>query len=358
MNQTNPDLNRKLLSWYEKSHRRLPWRETRDPYRIWVSEVMLQQTTVPAVLPYYKKWFTLFPNLRSLAGAPRRSVLKAWQGLGYYARARHLHEAAKLIVQKHGGRIPREEQVLIRLPGFGPYTTAAVLSLAFHKPAPLVDSNVRRVLMRLLGMRGEAGPRHDARLLEFLRRHLPSESPGLFNQAWMEMGALVCRPRNPFCLSCPLTDFCAAYRAGEQEIIPKPKKRSYRTIEAVVAVISKKGKYLIQKRPGEGLFGGLWEFPGGKLQKGEETEAALRREIGEELGAEIRKARFLMRVRHSYTQFQVNLSAFECSLAREPRPGFRFRRWVSLSSLHLYPFPSGSAKIVKYLEERARIKRG
>jgi len=348
----------KLLSWYKRNHRRLPWRETRDPYSIWVSEVMLQQTTVAAVLPYYEKWLKLFPSFESLAQASLRKVLKAWQGLGYYARARHLHQAAKIVVKTYGGRIPRDYHSLRRLPGFGPYTTAAVLSLAFDEPVPLVDANVRRVLMRLLGIPGGAEARHDRRLEGFLLGHMPQKNLGLFNQAWMELGALVCRPQNPLCLLCPFPDLCLAYLSGQQEVIPRPKKREYRTIEAVVAVISRRGKYLIQKRPPQGLFAELWEFPGGKQMPGEKPEAALRREIREELGAEIQEVKFLLRFRHAYTRFQINLSAFECTLKADPPVDRLTRRWVTVSALRHYPFPTGSARIVKYLEERSRIKKG
>jgi A/G-specific adenine glycosylase len=341
-----------LLSWYRRNHRKLPWRETSDPYRIWVSEVMLQQTTVPAVLPYYQKWFKLFPDILTLARARPQKVLKAWEGLGYYQRVRNMHRAAKLIREKHAGYIPRSYEDLITLPGIGPYTAAAVLSIAYGKPYPVLDANVRRVLSRLAGSHNERGSPSERELLRDLGALMPRTNPGEFNQALMELGALVCKPRSPRCLLCPLQRVCLAYENGEQEIIPPPRKRRYQKIEAVVAVIKQSGKYLIQKRMSPGLLAGLWEFPGGKRKDGETLEAALRRELKEELGVEVKSVTLLLRTQHAYTQFQVTLHAYECSLQDKPPLQRNSHRWVSLRALKRYPFPSGSAKIIRFLEER------
>jgi A/G-specific adenine glycosylase len=319
---------------------------------------MLQQTTVSAVIPYYERWFETFPDVGSLARAPQRRVLREWQGLGYYRRAENLHRAAKAIAKEHGGRVPRDESVLRRLPGFGPYTTAAVLSLAYGKPLPLVDANVRRVAMRLLAIECEAAPRHDATLLLFLREVQPADRPGDFNQALMELGALVCRARNPQCLACPVRFACRAAREGVQEIIPKPRKLALERLEVVVAVIEREGRFLVQQRPPGGLLAGLWEFPGGKVEPGESLPAALRREVREELGAGVANIRRLTTVRHAYTRFLVTLHAFRCELAEgsKVRPGPP-RRWLSLSSLRGYPLPSGSVRIVDHLEGRAQAPR-
>lgn len=319
---------------------------------------MLQQTTVPAVIPYYERWLETFPDVGSLARAPLRRVLREWQGLGYYRRAENLHRAAKAIAKEHGGRVPRDESALGRLPGFGPYTTAAVLSLAYGKPLPLVDANVRRVVMRLLGIEGEATPRCDATLLAFLRKVLPADRPGDFNQALMELGALVCRTRNPQCLACPIRSACRAASEGVQEIIPKPKKLSLERLEVVVAVIERDGRFLVQQRPPGGLLAGLWEFPGGKVEPGESLAAALRREIREELGAGVANVRRLTTVRHSYTRFLVTLHAFACELAEGSslRPGPP-RRWLTLSALRRYPLPSGSVRIVDFLAGREKAPR-
>jgi A/G-specific adenine glycosylase len=318
---------------------------------------MLQQTTVPAVIPYYIRWLEVFPDVRGLARAPRRKVLRQWQGLGYYRRAENLHRAAQIVVREHGGKVPDDEAVLQSLPGFGPYTTAAVLSLAYRKPLPVIDANVRRVLMRILGLGGEAEARVDARLRPFLEKVFPMSSPGDFNQALMELGALVCRSRNPQCLVCPVRPSCRAAREGKQEIIPRPKKLKLERIEVVVAVIEKAGRVLIQQRPAGGLLAGLWEFPGGKVEPGETLTAALRREIREELGVEIEDVRRLTTVRHAYTRFQVSLHAYACRL-RDPglRTGPRLR-WVTLSSIRNYPLPSGSVKIVDFLVSRKRAPR-
>ena len=307
---------------------------------------MLQQTTVNAVIPYYEQWLKIFPDVRSLARAPLQKVLKAWQGLGYYARARHLHKAAKIVVNEHGSRIPRDREIVRRLPGFGPYTTAAVLSLAFGKPLPVIDANVRRVVMRLARIRGKAGSDKDAAIMAYILAVFPPKKPGAFNQAMMELGALVCKPRSPQCLLCPVSAFCRANKAGEQEIIPATTKRSSRKIEAVVAVIERNGKYLIQKRPSSGLLAGLWEFPGGKREPGETLEEALAREVREELGVEVREARPLVTVRHAYTEYYVTLHAFACDIVGEPKADPKRLRWVAPKDLRRYPFPSGTARIL------------
>jgi len=313
---------------------------------------MLQQTTVPAVIPYYERWLKVFPDMRSLTRAPLRKVLREWQGLGYYQRARNLHDAAKTIVREYGGRIPDDEQTLRRLPGFGPYTTAAVLSLVYGKPQPVIDANVRRVLMRILGLRGTADARIDKTLRAFLEAVFSKDSPGDFNQAMMELGALVCRSRNPQCLACPVREFCRAAREGTQEIIPRPRTLGLEKIEAAVAVIEKDGRILIQKRPSRGLLADLWEFPGGKVERGESLVRALRREVREELGVEIEDVRRLTTVQHAYTRFQVTLHAYACKLRdKDFRLGPR-RRWVTLSMIGRYPLPSGSVKIVDFLSAR------
>ena len=340
----------RLESWYGAHKRDLPWRRTSDPYRIWISEIMLQQTTVNAVIPFYKAWIARFPNVRALARSPLQGVLKAWQGLGYYQRARNLHAAAREIVDVHRGKLPADHDVLMRLPGFGPYTAAAVASLAFDKPYPVVDANVRRVMMRILHLPGEANGRHDKAIDAALARLMDRRSPGTFNQAMMELGALICRPRTPLCAACPLPDLCLAYERGEQEVIPKPKERITKKAKAVVGIIRKGSRVLIQQRPAKGLFAGLWEFPGGKVERDETLEQALARELREELDAGMKEARFLLEVKHTYTQFQVALYAYTVRLKDEPALEAGRQKWVTIKSLRDYPFPSGSAKIVRFLE--------
>ncbi len=312
---------------------------------------MLQQTTVNAVLPYYERWLKAFPDIRSLAGAPLQKVLKAWQGLGYYARARNLRAAAGIIMAEHCGRFPRDPDIVRGLPGFGPYTTAAVLSLAFGEPMPVIDANVRRVVMRLARMPGGATPDKDVAIMAHILGLFPPARAGAFNQAMMELGALVCGSRSPQCLLCPVTAFCGAYGAGEQEIIPAASKRPVRKIEAVVTVIERDGKYLIQKRPPSGLLAGLWEFPGGKREKGERLDQALAREVREELGVGIRRTRPIITVRHAYTEYRVTLHAFACDIVGDPKIDPARRRWVSLKGMRRYPVPSGTARILAALPD-------
>jgi A/G-specific adenine glycosylase len=319
---------------------------TKDPYKIWVSEVMLQQTTVKAVLGYYERWCRLFPTVKALARADRQKVLKAWQGLGYYARARNLHRTARILVEKYDGEIPRDPKILGTLPGCGPYTTGAVLSIAYGQPWPIVDANIRRVLQRLLAVRKP--PSHfDKKLSRILANLIPTGNAGDFNQALMELGALVCRSNEPTCNICPVSRFCKAYKLDIQEIIPVPKASKTTKIHAVVAIIRQNGKILVQKRASKGLLADLWEFPGGKIQKTDKTpQEALKRELFEELGKPCQVGRHVGRVRHYYTQFRVDLDVYE-ALAEEIVVGERLR-WASTKELiHKYPMPSGSAKIVR-----------
>lgn len=352
----------RLRRWYERSKRPLPWRRNGDPYRIWISEVMLQQTTVETVVSRYGRWIRAFPDLRALNRAPLARVLKEWQGLGYYQRARNLKAAARLLIERHGGRIPDTEEELRALPGVGPYTAAAILSLAWDRPLPVLEANVRRVMARILRLRSfPSSSRAERRIRQALDALIPARGAGTFNQAMMELGALVCRPASPLCSSCPVAGMCRAYRHGEQEIIPGKQARPVEKISACVAVIRRNGRVLIQRRPDRGLLAGLWEFPGGKVEPGETAEAALRREIREELGLDIRDLALLARVKHAYTKFRVDLSAFLCRAETPLHPSAR-RRWVRPSALRSFAFPSGSARVVDRLLEletvRGRTKPG
>lgn len=342
--------SRNLTDWYKKNARRLPWRETRDPYKIWISEVMLQQTTVNAVIPYYRRWVVTFPAVETLAIAPIQKILKVWQGLGYYQRAKNLHKAAQIICAQYGGKLPQAPEVLRKLPGFGPYTAGAVVSIAFDIPCTIIDANVRRVVMRFLGMHGYADTSRDQPIENFLGDIIPLKNPGTFNQALMELGALVCRNREPLCLLCPVKTYCAAYQKGIQEIIPKSKKRLIRDLDVAVGILQRGNKYLIQKRPSKGLLADLWEFPGGKIEKGETPQEALQRELKEELDIEITASRHLMNVRHFYTQFRINLHVFHCRPKSYPQP-HTLRKWLPVNKLTEYPMPSGSAKIVARLQK-------
>ncbi len=334
-----------LLRWYNTHKRDLPWRHTKDPYAIWVSEMMLQQTTVSTVIDYYKRWLVKFPTVHDLAKADINDVLKMWQGLGYYNRARNLHKAAQIVSTQYKGVLPKNAALVRALPGFGPYSTGSTLSIAYDLPLTIIDANVRRVVMRLLCIEGLADTKQDAQINIYLNKVLPSKKVGDFNQALMELGALVCRSKEPVCILCPVSKYCLAYKEGKQEIIPTPKKKMITDIEAVIAIIKKGNKYFIQQRPSKGMLADLWEFPGGKVEKGETKVAALKRELQEEINVTALQSKHLFDVTHFYTQFRIRLSVFECQLAAFPKTDAT-HQWVSLKQLHQYPMPSGSAKIV------------
>lgn len=342
------DFSSQLIQWFKKNKRSLPWRETTDPYKIWVSEVMLQQTTVNTVIPYYKKWVRRFPTVRSLARARLKTVLKLWQGLGYYNRARNLHAASKFLVKNFDAKIPSTKEALGSLPGLGPYTVGAVLSIAFGKREAIVDANVRRVIMRILALKGFSNPAQDKKIIQFLETVMPHQDMSAFNQGLMELGALVCRSSQAFCLQCPLRIFCKAYKKGIQEIIPQVKQKQLEQKDVAVAIIKNKNKFFIQKRPSGGLLGDLWEFPGGQREKGESLKNTLAREICEEIGGNVVSSKLFIEVKHFYTKFSVSLHAFQCQVTPLPNAD-RNHKWVSLKDLQSYPVPSGTARIIEHL---------
>jgi A/G-specific adenine glycosylase len=313
---------------------------------------MLQQTRVDTALPYYERWMARFPTIEALAAADQQEVLNAWEGLGYYTRARNLHKAAQLLVQEYHAQLPANIKALRKIPGIGPYTAGAIASLAFGLDEPVVDGNVRRVLARLFNLTEPADtPAGTRRLWELAAAHLPPGRAADYNQAFMELGALVCTPRNPDCEHCPVNIHCEAYRLGVQEELPKLKlKPPIPHYIVTAAVIHRNGHLLLAQRPQDGLLGGLWEFPGGKLEPGEDLYTCLQREIREELDVDIQPGGSLGTYTHAYTHFRVTLHAFSCTLAGdgEPRPvGVAALAWAPPTALPDYPMGKIDRQIAK-----------
>ncbi|WP_434381811.1 A/G-specific adenine glycosylase [Melittangium boletus] len=321
-----------LLAWYDQQKRDLPWRRTRDPYAIWLSEVMLQQTQVATVIPYWERFLQRFPTVEALADAPLADVLAGWRGLGYYSRARNLHRAAQEIVTRFGGRLPPTAAELLTLPGFGRYTAGAVASIAFGEDAPLVDGNVARVLSRLFEVEGVPGDRvREARLWALATELVPGERPGDFNQALMEHGATVCRPDNPLCLLCPVREACLAFRHGRVGELPPAKVRAApKQMTLAVAVWAHEGRLLLARRADKGLFGGLWELPAAEVDADPpESECAAR--LSQALGTPVRVGAALGVVRRQLTHRTLTLRLLRVTGATRPTqaPAFQDTRWCT-----------------------------
>ncbi len=355
--KTVKTLQSSLTDWYQQEKRDLPWRETRNPYHILVSEFMLQQTQVKTVIPYYTRWAKSFPTVQKLAAASESRVLKHWEGLGYYSRARNLHRTAKMIKEQFQGEVPDTLDEILKLPGVGRYTAGAVLSIAFDKKTPVLDGNVKRVLSRWFCLPENGGtPQSENKLWQIAEEILPEKQSGDFNQALMELGATVCLPKNPLCLLCPTSDSCQAQKNGAQEKFPPAKvKTPTQKIEVSAAVIYRNGKTYIQQRPKRGLMAGLWEFPGGKIEKNESPEDCLHREIKEELGIKIVIKEKIMTIKHSYTQFRVTLHVYLCShkSGKIRATSCDQWKWIAAQEIDQYPFPAANVKIIKYLQQNS-----
>jgi A/G-specific adenine glycosylase len=348
-------LRNALIGWYRENQRELPWRKVSDPYPIWVSEAMLQQTQVATVLPYYHQFLKRFPNLPKLARADLQEVLKAWEGLGYYARARNLHKAAGIVIEQHQGNIPRNRQDFRKLPGVGDYIAAAVLSIAFNQPYSVVDGNVKRVLARLYVMKEPVNQSPAIKIFQQAAAELlDTREPGTFNQALMELGALICKPRNPLCPTCPVRTWCLAYQNDRISEFPrKLKKQAPPQYPIAVGVVFKNNRVLITRRKSDGLLGGLWEFPGGKIKRNEKAETACIREIKEEVNLTVKVDSHLCRVKHAYTHFKIQLDVFCCSYisGRLKLNGPVDHRWIRLSQIDDYPLPKANHKFLVKLRQ-------
>lgn len=345
------ELRRRVLAFYDARRRDLPWRRDADPYRVWVSEVMLQQTRVETVVPYYERWIERFPDVETLARADRDEVMAAWAGLGYYRRARHLHDAARVVRDVHGGAVPDTVEELRGLPGVGAYTAGAIASIAFDRATPAIDGNVRRVLARLFDLERPT----PARLRDLAAALVDPDRPGDFNQATMELGATVCRPRDPACGSCPVGHACRARERGTVGERPAPRGSievpSYRV--GTVVIERSDGRRLLARRPEEGLLGGTWEFPGRIVEEGEETVDAARRaaravldvaSLGDHATPRIARIdHAFSHRRHAYEAFRLRL---EASAACEPeRGGWTAAAWVARGELDAYALPTAQRKI-------------
>jgi A/G-specific adenine glycosylase len=351
------DFQQRLLHWFAVHQRPLPWRRIYDPYQVWISEIMGQQTQMERVAVYFEQWMALFPDLAAVAAAPEQVIFKAWEGLGYYNRARNIQRTARQLIASGNDEIPANYQQLLALPGIGPYTAAAILSIAFNQPYPLLDANIERLFARLADIdsplkQGSTQKQMTALAAALLYR----DDPRSFNQGLMELGALVCTPKKPSCAICPVQPHCRAFRDDIVDLRPLPPARQQR-IEIVMAcgIIRKGPLYFIQQRLPDDIWGGLWEFPGGRLQEGETPIQAAAREVEEETGWQVADLTPFTTVVHYYTRYRVTLHGFFCHLphpAPEPRlTAATQSAWVSLTQLSGYPFPAGHRQLVTALQQ-------
>lgn len=343
------DIVEPLCDWYEQAHRALPWREEQTPYRVWISEIMLQQTRVEAVKGYFARFLQAFPTVEALAQAPEQQLLKLWEGLGYYNRARNLQKAAQLVVERYGGQLPDTYEGLLELPGIGSYTAGAVASIAYGRPVPAVDGNVLRVISRITASRGDiADPKTKMKIEQALGLVIPEDKPGIFNQALMELGATICGPNGPpDCAGCPLGKLCEGHALGVAMELPiktpkKPRKIQHRTVLVLIG----DGKVAISKRPDQGLLAGLWEFPNfeGQWDQSQAVTAA------RALGLEPLRIQPMLAAKHIFTHVEWRMSGWRMLVEETaPVPGIF---WANRTQLQKeYPLPSAFAAYLKPLLE-------
>jgi len=342
-----------VLRWFAENGRDLPWRRTYDPYQVWISEVMLQQTQMERGVAYFERWMARLPDIASVAAAGEEEVLKLWEGLGYYSRARNIVKTARLLVLEHGGRLPVHHRTLLKLPGIGPYTAGAIMSLAFNAPYPIVDANIERLFARLFDI---AVPVTECKgdIWAKAAALVPVGRARFFNQALMELGALVCTPRNPACGRCPLRTLCAAYRLGVVDSRPvSGRTEKIASIITANGVLVKGGRIFIQKRREQGVWASLWEFPGGRVEAGESPEEAVIREFFEETGFVVSDPQRIALLRHTYTRYRIALHCFFVDLPgahRQPQlTAAQAYRWVQPEELGDFAFPAPHRRLIERL---------
>ncbi|MBU0519699.1 A/G-specific adenine glycosylase [bacterium] len=352
-----PELQKRLSAWYEQSRRDLPWRQTRDPYLIWISEVMLQQTQARTVIPYYQNFVARFPDVNCLAKAELSDLLKVWEGLGYYARARNLHKAAKIVSHEMQGEIPKAFTGLKQLPGVGEYTASAIASIAFDEPVAVLDGNVKRVLARWEALKSDIRSTRTVKALhELARKYLVQDKPGDWNQAVMELGAIICRPKQPNCGSCPAQEACATFQKGLVAEIPVVSRRKpIPHYDVTAGLIWDDGKLLITQRKENGFLGGLWEFPGGKQEAGESLEECLARELHEELDISVNVGEKAYTLKHAYTHFRITLHIYHCTIISGTPQAIGCQRWLWVDPVQLddFTFPKADRSIIESVTSQA-----
>ena len=342
-----------VLSWYDHNKQSMPWRDDPDIYHIWLSEIMLQQTQIKTVIPYYYNWLKLFPTIQDVAMANEQDILKAWEGLGYYSRAMNFFNACKIIVKDYKGIIPSNEEDFIKLKGVGPYIDAAVRSIAYNHIVPTIDGNVNRVMSRVLCI-DKPVIKEQKFIYDFLMSNIDKERPGDFNQALMDLGRNICKPKKPICHECPISDNCEAYLLDTVEEYPiKNKPKTIPHYNVAVGVVWKKDDILIAKRKLGGLLGGLWEFPGGKLENNESAEDCVIREIYEEIGVNIEIKSFISTIKHQYSHFSISLDSFHCLyIDGEPKPKTSSElKWISPKDIPNFPFPKANHKFINKIPD-------
>ncbi|HET7656957.1 MAG TPA: A/G-specific adenine glycosylase [Bacillales bacterium] len=341
-----------LIRWYLSEQRELPWREDKDPYKIWVSEVMLQQTRVDTVIPYFHRFINQFPTLEALAQAEEESVLKAWEGLGYYSRARNLQAGVREVYEKYEARVPDEIKALSNLKGIGPYTAGAILSIAYGKAEPAVDGNVMRVMSRILMIEEDiAKPKTRKLFEEEVRKLIPDGNASEFNQGLMELGAVICTPKSPKCLICPVQSHCHAFSEGRQEEVPvKGKKKPPKLVRMAVAVVkNERDEYFIHRRPQSGLLAGLWEFPGFEVTRTDKS-GQLTEKMFETYGVRPKWDQRMRNIQHIFTHLKWELAVYMGTMANIPEEREDIK-WVSFDDLRKYPFPVSHQKIIAMIEQ-------
>ena len=354
-----------LLAWFDENAVDLPWRQNPTAYRVWLSEIMLQQTQIETVLPYYTRFLLAYPTIHDLATAPLDSVLKQWEGLGYYSRARNLHKTAQIVSKEMNGDFPDTAKALQQLPGIGRYTAGAIASITFGESAPVLDGNVIRVFTRLQDIDSDITQTATKnQLWQLAEDWVPKHRAGDYNQALMELGQKICRPRNPDCPNCPIQSHCQAYANGTQQDRPVKKKKAPVPHADVTAglIWNNHQQLLIAQRPEDGLLARMWEFPGGKLEDGETLEACLKRELQEELAIEVEVGELFVKVNHAFTHLKITLYAFECryigamSPHTEPQKiGVRDWAWVTLDELDNYMFGKADRQVIQALHQRGKM---
>jgi A/G-specific adenine glycosylase len=350
-----------LLAWYDSLGIELPWRAANpDPYHVWLSEIMLQQTQIETVKPYYKRFLAAYPQISDLADAPLSDVLKLWEGLGYYSRARNLHKTAKIVAHDLNGVFPDTADPLQKLPGVGRYTAGAIASIAFDETVPVLDGNVIRVFSRLIDLADDVTQSATKTALWNLAHEwLPQNRAGDYNQALMDMGRMTCKPRNPLCADCPIQRHCQAYARQTQDERPvKTKKAPTPHYDVAAGVIrDQQGRLLIAQRPMDGLLGGLWEFPGGKQEDGESLPQTLKRELREELGIEVEVGDLFVVVKHAFTHFKITLHAYDCRYLSGPPQAIEAHdfAWVTEDQLNEYSFGKADRQVIAALKNRRQM---